>query len=482
MHASPPGTYGPATRYTSRARRRRHAWKALGAAMSACVLAASAAFYAEANSIIAEPDREDVFQALDEGKRPQETKHNAMNVLLVGSDDRSGLTDEEIRKYHLGRDGLGGSDTVMLVHISRQHDKATIVSFPRDLLVDIPALVVDGDTVGGHQHKLNTAYAEGGPQLTIATLEQYTGLRIDHYLQIDVPNFGKMVDDLGGVDVCLPVDVNDDDSNLNLPAGRHTLDGVDAVAYVRMRKQDTGEGVGDFGRMRRQQKFLASMMNKVISAETLFNISETRQFLRTLAGSITMDEHLSTEDMFTIATQLQGLDPRSVTFATVPAANMDYRVGEMSTVLADEERAQSLFEAIREDRAIDAKDFRNRNTVDPSLVQVQVLNGSGIGGAAGQTAAALEAMGFTMAGDPANADSSDHAETTIRYAGARLAEARTLQKAIPGVKLQVDDSVGDTVVLTIGANFTGTRDITQPEEPAEPVETHTAADDPCATA
>ncbi len=423
--------------------------------------------------------------------RPAPTKFGAMNVLLLGIDSREGLTPKEIREYHLGSQGLGGSDTIMLVHLSSNRDHATILSFPRDLYVTIPAMTLtDGTTQKEVKMKLNAAFARGhadGPSLTTATIEKLTNLHIDHYMSIDVPHLGRMVDALGGVEVCLPKAVNDTmyqgkpgGSGLVLSSGKHVLQGAQAVAYVRMRHVDTGEGVSDFGRIRRQQKFLSAMLRKITSSGTLFHMNKLTSFLDNLTDAVTMDTQMTADNLFTVAQQLQNLDPKHVTFVTVPVANDNYPVkGVGSTVLPDAAAATGLYDALREDKAIGATDFSSRpKTLKPSEVAVQVLNGGAASGSAGKAAAQLAAMGFTSAGPSRNADRRDYATTTIRYAGTQIAEARTVQLAFPGATLELDDTLANVQVI-LGKDFTGTTPISTATAPPKPVATHSAADDIC---
>jgi LCP family protein required for cell wall assembly len=417
------------------------------------------------------------------------TKYGAMNVLLLGIDSRAGLSAAEIAKYHLGSVGLGGSDTIMLVHLSSKRDQATIVSFPRDLYVTIPQFTTsDNVTHSQVKMKINAAYPRGGadgPALTVATIEQLTGLHIDHYMSIDVPHLGRMVDALGGVTVCLPQAINDPvrnghGSGLVLSAGVHTLNDVQAVGYVRARYIDTGEGSSDFGRIRRQQKFMSAMLKKVTSAGTLTDPSKLTNFLNTVSDAVTMDDQLTQKDLFTIANQLHSLDPKHVTFTTVPIVNDNYVVpGVGDTVLADPQSSAALYHALAEDQPVGTADYKSApKTLKPSQVSVRVLNGGGPVGSARRTATELATMGFQNGGAPVNADRNDYATTTIHYPATKISDARTLQLAVPNAVLKQDDSVS-VVTLVIGKDFTGTTPIPTASAAPAPVVTHSAADAVC---
>jgi LCP family protein required for cell wall assembly len=174
------------------------------------------------------------------------------NWLLVGSDSREGLTLEEQQQLHTGQDeGAQRTDTIMLVHIS--NSGTTLVSLPRDSYVYIPEHTdLEGNLQEQRRNKLNAAYSQGGPPLLVETVEFNTGLKIDHYMEIGFKGIRDLTDAVGGVDICVPQDYNDEKSNLNVKAGCQELDGVTALAYVRMRYADPK---GDIGRIERQQQY-----------------------------------------------------------------------------------------------------------------------------------------------------------------------------------------------------------------------------------
>ena len=464
---------------------------AVVAATSISLLLGSVQAHNLVTTITDNPDRRVDIRPGKGGNDPKAaTKHDALNILLLGVDSREGLSEAEIDKYKLGHEGLGGADTMMLVHLSSERDHATIISFPRDLYVTIPAFSrrSDGKEFGEVKMKLNAAFPRGGgskgdgPALTVKTIEQLTDLHIDHYMSIDVPQLGRLVDDLDGVNVCLPKAVKDKNSGLNLPAGKSHLDGVQAVAYVRARHINTGEGSEDFGRMRRQQKFLGAMMAKLTSSGTVLNLGKMQKVVNTVAGALTMDEDLKSEDLLRMASQLKGLNPKKVTFATVPFADDNYRVeGVGSTVRIDEAAAASLFDAIREDRLVGSAATPDKvKALKPAEVSVQVLNGGAPTGSARGAADALAALGFLSAGEPRNADTRGLATTTIRYPSSEAAAAKTVKKFVPGATLQQDDAA-TTVELILGADYKGSSSIgaAAPTAPAKAVQTHTAADNPC---
>ncbi len=300
----------------------------------------------------------DVTKGIPTESRATAVKLDAMNVLVLGTDSREGLAPGEKQKYHLGDVGSGGSDTIMLIHLSSDRKHATVVSFPRDLWVEIPAF----EGKSAVHMKINAAYARGGdhgPNLALYTIEQLTGIHVDHYMSINVPSLGRMVDALGGVDVCLPQAVDDTmfqgkkgGSGLKLPAGRSHLDGVQAVAYVRTRHKDTGDGPEDFGRIRRQQKFVASILTKAMDSGMFTDLSKLNEVVQTIAGALTLDSTLDGKALFDIASGLQGLNTGRVTFVTVPVANSEYVIDGQDAMKMDDKAARKLFDEVINDKPI----------------------------------------------------------------------------------------------------------------------------------
>jgi LCP family protein required for cell wall assembly len=416
--------------------------------------------------------------------RPAASAAGSENFLLVGSDNRDQLSKADQRKYHLGHDAGRRSDTMIILHVSRQRNRAVLISLPRDSYVQIPAYT---DAQGRHhpaqRNKLNAAYSFGGPRLTIATVERATGIRIDHYVEINVLGFAKMVDALGGVDVCLSKPANDPKSGLHLPAGHSHVGGVQGLAFVRAR-YTLGDG-SDLGRIKRQQQFLGAMLRKAMSLGILLDPGKLDKFLNAALAAVHVDRDLSVGDLRTLALTMRHLDPKHVTFTTVPLADTDYRPGGVgSTVLWDSGLASGLFGAINHDRPISAATFKVRKpTVPPSQVSVQVLNGTSTGGLAGRVSAALQADGFRV-GPAGNADNHAYARTVIRYGAGQAAAAQTVKAALPDATLQADPSAGSGIVVVLGSSYAGVQHVsvaTPSGGGAKPsVPTTTAADNPCA--
>ena len=290
-----------------------------------------------------------VFSGLE--NRPEKTSR-ALNYLLVGSDTREGLTKEEMKALRVGstKTAAGGrSDTMLLVHISKKRDKAYLVSLPRDTLVTIPAHTsTDGKSqIPARQNKLNAAFAFGGAPLLIETIEGATKLKIDHYIEISFAGFAGIVNALGGIDVCTKVDIDDPKSHLVLSAGTHTLDGIEALKYVRTRDFD---GRGDIGRMQRQQQFMSSVIKKATSTGVLLNPIKIVNFMNAAISTIKMDENLSEGDLLNLAKQMRGLSSGNVRTLTVPLSNANGNVpGIGSVVIWDQQLSADLWTRIRDD-------------------------------------------------------------------------------------------------------------------------------------
>ena len=238
-----------------------------------------------------------------------------MNVLLIGSDSRDGAGNK------MGGDTPGLSDTTILLHLSGNRKLAYGVSLPRDAMVQRPKCErKDGKgTDPGGLSQFNEAYAVGGAACTGKTIEQLTGVRIDHFVVIDFNGFKKMVDALGGVEVCVPRDVDDTTGHIKLDKGTYTVKGQRALDYVRVRHDIGTVENGDIGRMKRQQAFLASMSNKAVSAGTLINPVRLYKFLDAATKSLTTDPGLaSIGKLRSLAGSFNGIGLDKIQFLTVP--------------------------------------------------------------------------------------------------------------------------------------------------------------------
>ena len=272
-----------------------------------------------------------------------------LDILVVGSDSREGLTGKEAFQGK-GGDFITGqrSDVVILVHVYGDSRLAQFVSLPRDTYVDIPAYKDPrtGKTLRAERNRLNAAFATGGPGRLVATVEKLTGVRLEHYVQVDFRGFKSLVDRLGGVEICLSRPQKDFRSGIDLPAGRQVVRGDQALAFVRQRQ---GLARGDIDRIKRQQLLLGALVRKVLSAGTLLNPVRLNGVLQIATTSLQVDDTLTGGRLRDLANRLRGLDAGSVVFTTVPIADLDARRGGASVVLLDVERSQRLFERLRRD-------------------------------------------------------------------------------------------------------------------------------------
>lgn len=311
----------------------------------------SAISWAGLGRISAAIPRVDAFAGLE--NRPKK-ESSAVNYLIVGSDTREGLSREEIKRLKVGGTDVAAgkrSDTMLLIHISKKRDKAAIISIPRDSYALIPEHNnSQGKVIPAAYSKINSAYNWGGAPLLIETLENMSDLRIDHYVEVNFVGFVRMVDALGGVEICTKKDIDDPKSHLTLPAGTHVLDGIDSLKFVRTRVFD---GLGDLGRMKRQQEFAGAMLRKATSAGVLLNPVKMVDFINSALDSVVTDEGLSQGDLLTLGKQLRNLSASNVRTLTIPLQYYNYnKNGVSAAVLWDPVLAPELFERIKNDEAL----------------------------------------------------------------------------------------------------------------------------------
>ena len=311
----------------------------------------SAISWAGLGRITAAIPRVDAFAGLE--NRPKK-ESSAVNYLIVGSDTREGLSREEIKRLKVGGTDVAAgkrSDTMLLIHISKKRDKAAIISIPRDSYALIPEHNnSQGKLIPAAYSKINSAYNWGGAPLLIKTLENMSDLRIDHYVELNFVGFVRMVDALGGVEICTKKDIDDPKSHLTLPAGTHVLDGIDSLKFVRTRVFD---GLGDLGRMKRQQEFAGAMLRKATSAGVLLNPVKMVDFINSALDSVVTDEGLSQGDLLTLGKQLRNLSASNVRTLTIPLKYYNYnKNGVSAAVLWDPVLAPELFERIKNDEAL----------------------------------------------------------------------------------------------------------------------------------
>jgi LCP family protein required for cell wall assembly len=293
----------------------------------------------------------DAFAGLDD--RPDKSS-SAINYLIVGSDTREGLSKAELAELRVGsvKTAAGKrSDTMLLVHISKARDKAVIISLPRDTFALIPEHKnAQGKLIPAKYSKMNSAFNWGGAPLLIEVIENMTDLKIDHYVEVNFAGFADVVDALGGIEVCTKKDIDDPKSHLVLAAGVHTLNGIEALKYVRTREFD---GLGDIGRMQRQQQFISSVLRKATSAGVLLNPITMVNFINSSLSAVITDSGLQSSDLITLAKQMKSLSTTKVRTLTVPLSSLYYNAnGVTASVLWDPVLAPELWQRLKEDRAV----------------------------------------------------------------------------------------------------------------------------------
>ncbi|MEV4316312.1 LCP family protein [Actinocrispum sp. NPDC049592] len=263
------------------------------------------------------------------------------NWLIVGSDSRAGLDSEDQERLSTGDAKGQRTDTMLLLHLPGNGEKATMVSLLRDSYVDIP---------GKGKNKLNAAYALGGPKLLAQTVERSTGLRLDHYIEIGFGGFAGIVDDVGGVNMCLDKPINDPLAGINLPAGCQDLDGANALGYVRTRATPRA----DLDRVIHQRQFIGALMNKATSFGTLINPFRMVPMIADIPDAITLDEGDHLHNLPSLGFAMAGASSGKTQTTTVPVGGSRSVAKIGSVILWDETKAKTLFDALRNDTAVPA--------------------------------------------------------------------------------------------------------------------------------
>ncbi|MGW6460980.1 LCP family protein [Streptomyces sp. NPDC055078] len=280
--------------------------------------------------------------------RPKNIDNGSLDILLLGSDSRSGAN----ARYG-GDEGGARADTAMIVHIYEGRKKASVVSVPRDTLIDRPECA-DGDgegTVPAERRAMfNTAYEVGGPACAVKTVETMSGIRMDHYIEVDFTGFKKLIDELGGVEITTTERINDSKSHLDLEPGTHTLDGEQSLGLVRTRKS-VGDG-SDLGRIQLQQAFMKAFLDQVKDIGAVSNPKKLLDIADTATQAITPDSELdSVTELMGFARGLRGLGAEDVQMITMP---VEYDPADPNRVVPLRAASQQVWSALRADLPIPA--------------------------------------------------------------------------------------------------------------------------------
>ncbi|NVI92000.1 LCP family protein [Actinomadura sp. BRA 177] len=402
-------------------------WRVLGGisiVLSVVLVAGSLTAYGFWRRLDGQIDRENVEGRLGQNRPPK--LNGSLNILLMGSDSRAG----ENARY--GVEAGQRSDTTILLHISPGGESAIGISFPRDSMVQMPPCKrKNGSTIPAQFGMINAAFSNGGPACTWRTIESLTKIHIDHYVEVDFAGFKRVVDALGGVEICVPKRIDDPKAELHLKAGKQVVHGDQALGYVRTRYV-LGDG-SDLDRIKRQQAFMASVVKKATDKGMLTDPGRTYDFLSAATKSIKADDKLTLSVMQKLAASLRGMSAGKVRFVTVPvqAYPQDKNRVQFNQVLAE-----PLFKAVREDNKLPDPaptpvPAQNKvQPVPPAQVKVGVYNASPTQGLAGRTAGQLTERGFKVV--KVGTSKKKYARTQILYGAGAERQAARLAIAVPG--------------------------------------------------
>ncbi|MDY6807598.1 MAG: LCP family protein [Actinomycetota bacterium] len=423
----------------------------------------------------------------DTNIRNKEAQYGDENYLIVGTDTRAGQN----AKVGAGTtdDAAGArSDTIILVNIPANRSRVVAVSFPRDLQVDRPECQQWDNETGTYGEplsaaygvKLNGVYADGGPKCLVSVITQMSGLNINRFIAMDFYGFEKVVRAVGGVQVCSPTPLYDYELGQVLrKPGTQTLNGRRALNYVRARNI-ASEGNGDYGRIKRQQLFMSSLLRSTLSGNVLSSPNKLNSIVNTFIEYSFVDG-VDTQSLLNLAESMQGIEAGRVTFLTIPTSGTT--TDGLNNEIPRTDDINAIFNAIIDDAPLPGEQAREQasssstsatssrtssstaseaeasptqlsaTAQNPGNVGVRVLNGTGRAGAAGDTSDQLVSMGFDVRGV---ADASENREdTVIRYGGGEQDSAATLATMFPGASIQLDRTVKSGVEVILGSDYDG---------------------------
>ncbi|MEU1872690.1 LCP family protein required for cell wall assembly [Streptomyces ambofaciens] len=407
-------------------------------------------------------------------------KDQAINILLIGTDKRTGSGNDG----YGDKGSAGHADTTILLHVSKDRSNATALSIPRDLIVDVPDCPTaqeDGSTKvipGSTGVRFNTSLGQSGrtPSCTMRTVTELTGVKPDNFMVADFNAVKTLTSAVGGVEVCLAKDIDDPDSHLNLPAGKHTVEGEEALAFVRTR-HSVGFG-GDLSRIEIQQQFLSSLMRKLKSNDTLTSPTKMVKLAEAGTKALTVDAKLdSIGKLKDLGLELGKLNTKNLTFATVPVKDNPAEKTPVTVVLKDGP-AQQVFDMVKNDVSfteVKKKEKQKQKKEDaavaarlegeksePGEVRVRVMNGGAPTGSAQEELAYLQTQAGVSKSENAGNAPADLAKTTLEYAPDQADQARALAEilGLSGAAMKPGESVTNsqglpTMTLTLGKDFKG---------------------------
>lgn len=409
------------------------------------------------------------------GKGIKEAKDGATDILLVGSDSRTDaqgnpLSQSEIDMLRAGDEQNLNTDTIMVIRIPNDGSSATAVSIPRDTYIRDPEMgntKINGVFLG-HKNakeqelmaqgvtdrkKIETQSTEAGRKGLINAVAQLSGITVDHYAEIGLLGFVLFTDAVGGVDVCLNEDTQDEYSGANFKKGKQTLQGPDALSFVRQRH---GLPRGDLDRIVRQQAFMASLVNKALTTGTLTNPGKLTDLSQAVRRSVVIDENW---DIMSFATQLQNLAGGNVRFETIPVTSID-GVGDYgeSVVTIDTKEVHSFFETFLGSNAPKNSASATPTATKPAAnASIRVLNATTTEGFASQVASALTSSGYKVA-NVSNAPAGLYSNSQVVAADPNSPAAKALSKELGGIPVTASPTLNaDTLVVVVAEDYAGPR-------------------------
>jgi LCP family protein required for cell wall assembly len=443
-----------------------------GGTMAFVLVAVSAAAYAYLKHLEGNVSTTDVGSAGKSGF----SKDEAFNILIIGTDKRTGAGNSG----YGDKNSVGHADTNILLHVSKDRTNATAMSIPRDLIVDVPdcpTKQADGTTKvikGTDNVRFNTSLGQDGRNAgcTMLTVKAVTGIAPDHFMMADFNAVKTLTTAVGGVEVCLAKDVNDADSHLKLSAGKHTVQGETALAFVRTRH--SFGNAGDLDRIKVQQQFLSSLMRKMSSSDTLTSPTKLVKLAEAATKALTVDTGIGkVSTLKDVALELKKVPTKNITFTTVPV--LDNPAEKVhATVVVNQTTGPQLFNLIKNDTsltAVKAKQKKEKAAVAARLkgtksaaadIRVDIYNGGAPAGSAQETLNWLQNdEGVLKSSQLGNADET-LSKTTLEYSPDQADQARKLADLMglsgsamkPG-KSETNSQGLPAIVLTLGKDFKG---------------------------
>ncbi|MGW6489984.1 LCP family protein [Streptomyces sp. NPDC055056] len=444
-----------------------------GGTMAFVLIAASGAAYAYLKHLEGNVSSTDIGDSGKDGF----SKDEAFNILIIGTDKRTGKGNEG----YGDKNSVGHADTNILLHVSKDRTNATAMSIPRDLVVDIPECKtkLDDGTEKVIQPTRNVRFntslgqEDRNPGCTMDTVKAVTGISVDHFAMVDFNAVKTLTSAVGGVEVCLAKDVDDPDSHLKLSAGKHTIEGEQALAFVRTRHSFGNQG--DLDRIKVQQQFMASLMRKMSSGDTLTNPKKLIDLAEAATKALTVDTGIAkVTTLKDMALELKKVPTKNITFTTVPVIDNPADGVIHKTVIVNPTTSQPVFDAIKNDvsfTAVKQKAKKEKAEVTARLkgsrssasdIRVDIYNGGAEAGSAQETLNWLQnTEGVLKSSQLGNADETLD-KTSLEYSPDQADQARKLADlmGLPASAMKPGKSEKNAqglpaIVLTLGKDFKG---------------------------